>query len=136
MGVLHDSQNLLFNTLILLRQHLLNLKRGHTPTPRTRDRLPIPLILHITSGKHTSNARLCRSGDGQDVPIGVNLELVADEGGGGFVADGVEETGDGEVFLFAGLDVLDAEVVKEVAVTFAFKCDGVPENGLRKTKVS
>ena len=52
------------------------------------------------------------------------------------MTDGVEETGDGEVFLFAGLDVLDAEVVKEVAVTFAFKCDGVPENGLRKTKVS
>ncbi len=38
----------------------------------------------------------------------VGLELRANEGGRGLVADGVEEAVDGEIFLLPGDDVLDA----------------------------
>ena len=127
--------NLLLNALLLFRQHLLDLKSGHTTTPSTRNRLPVPLILHITGSKHPLNARLCRSGDGQNVPIGIDLKLVAHDGGGGFVTDSVEEAGDREIFLFVVQHVLDAEVVKEVPVALAFNRDCVPKDGLRLNKI-
>jgi len=124
-----------FDTLILFRQHLLNLKSGHATTSSTRDRLPVPLVLHIAGSKHTPYARLCRSGDGQDVSIGIDLELVAHDGSGGLVTDSVEETGYGEVFLFAAHHVLDPEVVQKVTVTLTFDRDGVPEDSLAQKKI-
>jgi len=58
------------------------------------------------------------------------LDLAADEAGGWFVSDGEEESADGEVFLFACLDVFGPDVGEEVAVAFAFGCDCVPEDSL------
>ena len=127
---MYNLWNLQLDALLFFRQHLLDFKSGHATTSGTRDRLPVPLILHIASSEHPPDTRLCRSGDSQDVPISIDLKLVAHEGGGGFVTDCVEETRDGKVFLFTVQHVLDAEVVEEVAVTLTFDCDGVPEDGL------
>lgn len=104
-------QNSFFYTLLLFRQHLLDLKGGHATAPSTRDRLSVLLILHITGGEHSPHARLRRSGDSQDISIGIDLKLVADDGSGGLVTDSIEETGNGKVFLFTARHVLDAEVV-------------------------
>ena len=84
----------------------------------------------VTRREHTLHARLRRAGHGDDVAVRIGLELPAHEGGGGFVADGVEEPVDFEDVLFAGDDVADAEGVKEVAVPEALGRDGVPEDGL------
>ena len=46
------------------------------------------------------------------------------------MSDGEEESADGEVFLFACLDVFGPDVGEEVAVAFAFGCDCVPEDSL------
>ena len=129
--VSYNLWNLQPDTFLLFRQHLLDLKSSHATTPSARDRLSVPLILHIAGSEHPPDTRLCRSGDSQDVPIGIDLKLIAHEGGSGFVTDGVEETRDGKVFLLTVQHVLDAEVVEEVAVTLTFNCDGVPEDGLR-----
>lgn len=124
----------LFYTLFLFCQHFLDLKSGHATTSSARDRLSVLLVLHITGGVHPPHARLCRSGDSQDVSININLELIAHDGSGRFVTDSVEETGDGKVFLFTVQHVLDAEVVQEVAVTLTFECDGMPEDSLKQKK--
>jgi len=58
------------------------------------------------------------------------LNLTADEVGSWFMPNSEEESADGEVFLFACLDVFSPDVGEEVAVAFAFGCDGVPEDGL------
>jgi hypothetical protein len=58
------------------------------------------------------------------------LKLASHKGCSGFVADGVKETGDGEVFFFAILDVLDAELCEKVPITLALDRYGVPEDGL------
>lgn len=46
------------------------------------------------------------------------------------MSDSVEETVDLEVFLGAGFGVFDPKRVEEVAVTFAFDRDSVPEDSL------
>jgi hypothetical protein len=51
------------------------------------------------------------------------------------VPDGEEESADGEVFLFACLDVFSPDVGEEVTVTFAFGCDCVPEDSLPVVRV-
>ena len=48
------------------------------------------------------------------------------EGRRRFVANGIKEPVNGEVFLFAREDVLDAEILEEVAVALAFCGDCVP----------
>ena len=86
--------------------------------------------MDITSSEDTFHGCLRCNRNGDDVAIGVGLELVANESGGGFVADGVEKTVDCKVAFLACLHVLDTEVVEEVAVTLAFCGDGVPEDSL------
>ena len=100
-GVFYDFWNLLLDPFILFRQHFLDLESSHTTASGTGDRLSISLILNIASSKHSPDARLRRAGDGQDVPIGINLKLVTDKSRGGFVTDGVEKTGYGKVLFFA-----------------------------------
>jgi len=124
------QSDLHFDTLLLFRQHLFHLKGGHATTSSTRDGLPVPLILHVAGSEHSSDASLCRSGDGQDVSIGIDLNLVAHDGGSGFMTDSIEETRDGKVFLFTAQHVLDAQVVEEVSITLTFDRDGVPKDSL------
>ena len=99
-GVFYNFRNLLLNAFILFCQHLLDLESSHTTTSSTRDRLPVPLILDVASGKHPPNARLGCSGDSEDVTVGIDLKLVAYEGRGGLVADGVEKTRDRKILFF------------------------------------
>ena len=123
-----------FDALFLFRQHLLDFKSGHATASSTCDRLSVPLILHVTGSEYSPDTRLRRSRDSQDVSVGIDLELVAHDCGGGFVTNSVEETGDGKVFLLTVQHVLDAEVVEKVAVTLTFNRDGVPKDGLREKK--
>ena len=67
---------------------------------------------------------------GDDVSIGISIELSTDQSGRGFVTDGVEETVGGEEGFFAGFDVLDAQAGEEVAVANGFGGNCVPEDGL------
>jgi len=126
LSIWNTHSCLLLPQLLFLSNQLLRLQRSHAPASRTRDRLPIPLILHVPSCKHALHRRLCRSGYGDDVAIRVSLDLGAYEGRRRFVANGIEEPVNGEVFLFAREDVLDAEILEEVAVALAFCGDCVP----------
>ena len=128
-GQKQEARRLFLDTLFLLCNQAFSLERSHAATARRGNSLTIPLILDITSSKYTFYARLSRSGDSDDVAIRVGLELTTDEGGRRLVSDGVEETVDGEVLLLTSEDVLDAEVVEQIAVTLALDCDGVPEDG-------
>jgi hypothetical protein len=118
----------LLNALLLLGDQALSLQRSHTATACGRDRLAVPLILNITCCKNALHTCLRGSRDGNDVAIGVGLQLSANKRSRRLVANSVEETGNGEIFLLSSEGVLDTEVVKEVTVTLALDSDGVPED--------
>jgi hypothetical protein len=124
-----NSARSFLNTFLLFGDQTFCLEGSHATTTRRGDRLTVPLVLNVAGSEDTLHARLCRSGNGDDVAVGICLKLVSDKGGGGLMSDGVEETIHREVFLLSSDDVLDAEVVEEVAVTLALDCDGVPEDG-------
>jgi hypothetical protein len=99
----------LVHPILFLRNQLLHLKRGHTPAARTRNRLPIPLILHVAGGEHALHARLRRPGHRDDVPLCVCLDLWPHKRGRGLVPDGVEEPRDGQCGGFVGEHVFEED---------------------------
>lgn len=119
---------------LFLGYQAFRLERRHTSGPGTRNRLPVFFILHVSRSENTLDARLRRSGDRSDVSVLVRLDLPLDEVGRGFVTDGVEETVDGEVAGFVGLEVSDGERLEEVAVALAFLGDGLSERLARNTR--
>lgn len=121
--------DLFLDALLLLSNQALCLQRGHATTARRGDSLAIPFVLNITCREDAFYACLGGAGDGDNVAIRVRLELAANEGSRGLVADSVEETCNGKIFLFASDHVLNAEVVQEIAVTLALDGDGVPKDG-------
>ena len=126
-----DLLSCLVTELFLLRDQLLDFESRHAAAASAGDRLAVALILHVTRRVHALDRRLRRPRDGDDVPVLIGLHLLADDAGSGLVTDGVEETVDREVLLLAGLDVLDAQVVQELAIALALGRDRVPEDGLR-----
>ena len=89
--------------------------------------------MDITCSKDTLDASLCCAGYGDDVTVFVCVQLITHERGSGFVSDGVEETIDRKVFLFACEHVLDAQVVEKVAIPLALGSNRVPKNSLHPT---
>lgn len=120
---------LILDALLLLSNQPLGLERSHAPTARTRDRLAISLVLYITSSKDTLDTRLGRAGHRDDVPVGVRLQLTANETGRWLMTDGVEQSIDREVLLLARQDVLDSQVVQQISVALTFDGGRVPEDG-------
>ena len=70
---------------LLLSQQPLRLQRSHASGSSTGDSLLVPLVLHVSSGKHSDDAGLGGSGDGKDVAVGIDGDLGLEEGGGGDV---------------------------------------------------
>ena len=98
----------------------------------TGDGLTIPLVLDVAGGKHALDAGQGRAGLRDDIPVLVRLELAGNEGGGGRVADGVEQTADGELALFPRLSVLDAQSGKKIAIAETFNSHRIPEDSLMR----
>lgn len=112
---------------------ILQARDGRVDRPRltrtsTRDRLSVLLVLHVTSGEDPLDAGLRSPRNGDDVTIGVGMNLFPDERSGGLMTDGVEETIDVQLRRLARLDVLDSERLKKVAVTLAFGRHGLFES--------
>ena len=74
------------------------------PEPGGGDGLAVDVILHVAAREHTGHARP-RTHVGDDVAVGVELELTLEERGVRGVADGDEHAVDGDVLPFAGLVV-------------------------------
>jgi len=124
----------LLNPFFLLREKPFDLQCSHAAAASTRDGLSVPFVLDVTCCKDTLDASLCCAGYGDDVTLFVCVQLVTDQGGSGFVPNGVEETIDRKVFCFACEHVLDAEIVEKVAVSLALSSNRVPKDGLHDGK--
>ena len=110
---------------LLLGDESLSLQRGHATRSGRRDGLSVLLVLDVTGGEDTLDAGLGGSRDSSDVSILVEVELALDEGGGGLVTDGVEETVDLEVSGLLGLGVLEGEAGEELSVALALGSNGL-----------
>jgi len=127
---------------LFLRDQSFGLERGHAtciarrvslsvrtcdPATLTRTRagdgLSILFILDVTCGKHSLDAGLGGARYGDDVTVGVGVYLFPNEGGSGFVTDGVKETVDIQRRGLARLDILDGEGLKQITVTLALGRD-------------
>lgn len=84
-------------------------RRGSERTG-TGDGLAVTLVLDVTASEHAVEAGVAGTGLGDDVSILVEVDLALDQGGGGVVADGVEETVGIDNLLLAADGVLDAQV--------------------------
>lgn len=112
--------------LLQLSQVFLRLQSSHASSTGTGNGLAVSLVLNITSGKHTGDARLRGAGLGDDVALGVDVDLALDQVGGGVVADGIEEAVCLDRLLLAADDVLDDEVAHQALVVALDLCgDGV-----------
>lgn len=94
---------------LLLADELLSFKGSNATGTSRCDSLPVLLVLDVTGGEDTVDRSLGGAGNSLDVPIAVKLNLRLDEGSGGLVADGIEETVDGEVSDLTSLGVLDGK---------------------------
>lgn len=107
-------------------------KIGGIDLTSTGDGLAVPLVLHITAGKDTLHAGEASSRLGDDVSILIEVNLALDEGVGGVVTNGIEQTvGLDNLFLAVG-GVLDAEVRHEtvgLAVANNLRSDGIEADG-------
>lgn len=103
--------------LLHLGDVLLRLQSSHAASTSAGNSLAVPLVLDITSGEDAGDARLGGAGLGNDVALGVGVDLTLDEGSGGVVADGVEEAVCLDRLLLAGDDVLDDQVAHEAVIT-------------------
>lgn len=94
----------------------------------TGDGLAVALVLDITAGKDARYTSVAGAGLGDDVAILVEVDLALDQGVGGVVADGVEETVGVDDLLVAIDGVLDTEVGHEaVGLVLA---DNLGSNGV------
>lgn len=116
--------------LLQLSQVLLRLQSSHASSTGTGDSLAVSLVLDVTSSKHAGDARLGGAGLGEDVALGIDVDLALDQVGGGVVADGVEEAVCLDGLLLAGDDVLDDEVAHQaLVVALDLGGDGVEAHG-------
>lgn len=116
----------LYTLLLQLSQVLLRLQSSHASSTGTGNGLAVSLVLDVTSGKHTGDARLRGAGLGDDVALGVDVDLALDQVGRGVVADGVEEAVCLDRLLLAADDVLDNEVAHQALIVTLDLCgDGV-----------
>lgn len=100
------------------------------PHTRTGNSLSVSLILNITGGVDTLNVGHRSAVLGDNVPIGVRLQLALDKCRGRVVANGVEKTVGLQRLLLAALDVLDHQVAHEALfVTLDLNTDRVPLDG-------
>jgi len=81
------------------------------------DSLPILLVLHITSGKHTRNASLSSTRSGNDVSVLVHLKLVLEKVSRRIVANSVEQTVRSNLLRLASLVVLDHQALHQAPRT-------------------
>lgn len=128
-----DEKGIQGKDLVLLRvvllQPSLRVEGSHASSSGRGDGLAVPLVLDITGSKDTGDVGLSRAGDGLDVTILVQVQLTLEQGGGGDVANGVEETIDIHRASLFGDGVLEDEGAEQLAVTLALDRDGVVENG-------
>lgn len=110
-------------------QPSLRVESSHASGTGTGDSLAILLVLDITGSKDTGDVGLGRAGGGLDVTILVQGELALEEGSGGDVANGVEETVDVHGASLLGDSVLELEALEQLAVTLALDGNGVVEDG-------
>lgn len=121
---------------LFLTDQSFRLQRSHTSRSGRRDGLSVFLILDITRRKDTFDGCLRGTRDSSDVSIFVQCDLALDEGSGGFVSDGVEQTVDLEILLLSRLDILDLERLEEVSITFALCRDGLSSLAPRTRRMS
>lgn len=113
---------------VVLLQPSLRVEGSHASSSGRSDGLAVPLVLDITGSKDTGDVGLGRAGDGLDVTILIQVQLTLEQGGGGDVANGVEETVDIHRASLLGDGVLEDEGAEQLAVTLALDRDGVVEN--------
>lgn len=103
--------------ILVVGEELLSLEGSHASSTGTGDSLSVSLVLDITSGKDTLDVGVCCTRDGLDVTILIHVNLTLDEGRGGVVADGVEQTVGLVNLLLASLIILDNKVAHEAILT-------------------
>lgn len=114
--------------LFLLSKQLLTVESSHAAGTSRGNGLSVSLVLDITSGKDTLDGGVGGTGDGNNIALLVGLDLALDDGGGGDVTNGVEQTVDLEVSLLAGQGVLDLQGVQQLAVSLGLDGHVVEEN--------
>lgn len=94
----------------------------------TGNGLSVSLILDISSSKDTLNTGVASSGLSENVAVLIKLDLALDQGSGGVVTDGVEQTVGLNDLLLAGSDILDLQVGHQttgLVLTLDLGCDSV-----------
>lgn len=128
--------------LARLSNELLGIQSGNTTSAGTGDSLAVTLVLNITAGEDTLDGGVAGTRLGENVAILIELDLLLDEGIGGVVTNGVEQTVGLDKLLLAGNSVLDTEVGHQtirLVLANNFGSDGVEADntlGVGKEAVS
>ena len=130
----------------LLQQEALAVERGDAARTGGGDGLPVGGILYVAGREDPFDGGFRRIAFGADIPLGIEFQLVAEQFGVGVVANGHEESRNGErpflTVVVADRDARDARVVAQhlggVVVEHHFDVGGVEHpllHGLRSAQV-
>ena len=72
--------------VLVLFQELFRIESGHAARARGSDSLPVTMILHITGNEHAGNGSQAAV-IGDEVAVGIHLELALEDGRVRIVAD-------------------------------------------------
>lgn len=133
LGVLLDLvDGSLLSRGLRFSDELLSLESGNAAGAGTGNGLAIAFVLDVTAGEDTLQAGVAGTRLGDDVSFVVEVDLALDQGGGGVMANSVEETVSVDGLLLAGDGVLDTQVGHQahgLLVTQDLGRNGVETNG-------
>lgn len=114
---------------VVLLQPSLGIESGHASSTSTGDGLAVFLVLNITGSENTGEVGLGGAGNGLDVTILVQVQLTLEQGGGGNVTDGIEQTVDIHGALLLGDSILELKGLEQLAITLALDGGSVVKDG-------
>src|SRR5580700_2798010 len=91
----------------VLFQELFGIEGGHAAGARGGNGLAVAMVLHIASDEHTGDGGQ-GAVFGDEVAVGVHLQLALEDGGVGIVADGDEDAVHGDFADFFRLEIAQA----------------------------